>query len=321
MIKQLTFEKKCIKSMLKQLSVLKKSYKQNKPDEFEKLLIETEDNLLCQVIKKDIEIEDVRFNNKQKKNSKQDVKLALSLSKDCQSTTNLLENNRLNLYNNPKFKDMEEQKGYECEICFTENGLENIVILNKCGHFYCLDCMRMFLNTNIKDRKLKIQCPKDGCKTELVHNDIRMIGTSEIFELYEKYLLENTLGKDKDCKFCPKPGCGMAMYQMGDNPMLVCPKCELKFCFQCNTSDWHSGITCKNFQKWKTENGDSDALFEKWRNGKKSKVKKCPKCKVDIQKNGGCAHMHCSNCGHHFNWSNLSNSVARYPINQRIQKK
>lgn len=303
-LKLLNLEKRNISNLLKQLKLIDKEYKKDDKESFESFMLETGRNLNTLKLKKEEEISQVRLKNKQKKDSKNDLKMALALSKaEVYKPMTIFENNQMNLFNNPKFKDMAEMKEYECEICFTSNGLEGIAILDKCGHFYCLECMRHFLDANVKDRKLVIKCPSDGCKTKLLHNDIRMIGTVETFELYERYLLENTLGRDKHCKFCPRPGCGMAMYQIGDNPMLTCPKCEVKFCFNCNTSDWHTGVTCKNFKKWKKENGDADALFEKWKSKKKKNVKKCPRCKVDIQKNGGCNHMHCSNCNHNFNWS------------------
>jgi hypothetical protein len=31
----------------------------------------------------------------------------------------------------------------------------------------------------------------------------------------------------------------------------------------------------------------------------------CPKCRVKIEKNGGCTHMHCSRCDHDFTWSTV----------------
>ncbi|CAE7370501.1 unnamed protein product [Symbiodinium natans] len=34
------------------------------------------------------------------------------------------------------------------------------------------------------------------------------------------------------------------------------------------------------------------------------RVKRCPKCREYIEKNGGCDHMTCR-CGHQFSWSTL----------------
>ena len=31
-------------------------------------------------------------------------------------------------------------------------------------------------------------------------------------------------------------------------------------------------------------------------------TKKCPQCRSNIEKNGGCDHIHCAKCGHRFYW-------------------
>lgn len=317
MIRQKINKLKNIKNLIKQLDKIEKI--KDNPKLLDKFILETKDNLICQELKVEMEIERVRLQNRSKKESKGDKKFALKLSKELQSAataSSIKEKNRINMYNNPKFKEFAEQKSFECKICYCEReNFNDIVVMDKCNHYYCIDCMRTYLGTNIKDRKLSIKCPSDGCKIKFKHRDIKIIVTNDIFQLYEKFLLENTLGKDKECKFCPRPNCGMAMYSIGDNPLLVCPKCKLKFCFNCNTDEWHTGVTCKNFQKWLKKNGKAENSFEDF---VKKRCKKCPRCKVNIQKNGGCNHMNCSHCGHHFQWNQLTaipnvNENANYP--------
>jgi hypothetical protein len=314
MISQKKMEKRFNKSLMKHLNEIDKI--KGNPDLLNKYLQEHQDNLICRNLKIDTEMEEIRLHNRLKKETKGDKKLALSLSKNLNSAaTSVEELNRINLYNNPKFKEFAEQKSFECTICFCEEEVTKMVMMPKCNHYYCLNCMQTYLATNIKERKLDLKCPSDECKKKMSYNDIKMIAAPEIFELYERYLLENTLGKDKKCKFCPKAGCGMAMYSMGDNPLLVCPKCHLKFCFNCNTDQWHTGVTCKKFQKWLKENGGGDSSFEEFIS---KRCKKCPRCDVNIQKNGGCDHMNCTNCGHHFQWSRGTeirgaNENANYP--------
>ena len=37
-------------------------------------------------------------------------------------------------------------------------------------------------------------------------------------------------------------------------------------------------------------------------------TQRCPNCNVRIEKNGGCSHMHCSRCDHHFTWEPVTKS-------------
>ena len=83
------------------------------------------------------------------------------------------------------------------------------------------------------------------------------------------------------------------MFGDKSSPMMRCPKCSKQFCFNCKTSEWHEGSTCEAFQKWKKENSQGDTKFEEWA---KKNTKICPKCKVKIEKNGGCDHMTCRHC-------------------------
>ena len=63
----------------------------------------------------------------------------------------------------------------------------------------------------------------------------------------------------------------------------------------------HEPLSCGELEDWqkRIEEIGEEVEFVLW---KKQNTKKCPKCKVDIEKNRGCMHMHCSQCDHHFCW-------------------
>jgi IBR domain, a half RING-finger domain/Ariadne domain len=45
-----------------------------------------------------------------------------------------------------------------------------------------------------------------------------------------------------------------------------------------------------------------------------NKIRLCPRCKIPIEKNGGCAHMQCK-CGHHFCWlcmADMNNNIGHF---------
>ena len=53
---------------------------------------------------------------------------------------------------------------------------------------------------------------------------------------------------------------------------------------------------------------EQDALLEQILNAERIELlntQRCPQCNVRIEKNGGCSHMHCSQCNHHFSWASI----------------
>lgn len=75
--------------------------------------------------------------------------------------------------------------------------------------------------------------------------------------------------------------------------------CNEIICFRCKLHG-HEPLDCGMMEDWQ-ENLDKvyDQLNTEW---KKKNTKKCPKCKVDIQKNEGCMHMTCRQCHYEFCW-------------------
>ena len=50
---------------------------------------------------------------------------------------------------------------------------------------------------------------------------------------------------------------------------------------------------------------DESSLLEEILNAERMEslnTQRCPKCNIKIEKNGGCSHMHCTRCDHHFTW-------------------
>jgi len=62
----------------------------------------------------------------------------------------------------------------------------------------------------------------------------------------------------------------------------------------------HRPLDCPKFSKWMSlVGGKDDSLNSGWI---QKNSKQCPQCKINIEKNQGCMHMTCRNCGHHFCW-------------------
>ena len=70
-------------------------------------------------------------------------------------------------------------------------------------------------------------------------------------------------------------------------------------------------IAKEKYQQIVIKLSEQDKLLEDIANGERIELlntQHCPKCHVRIEKNGGCSHMHCSRCDHHFTWETIIES-------------
>ncbi len=129
---------------------------------------------------------------------------------------------------------------------------------------------------------------------------------------------------------CPSEHCNYIFIYEPRNPEFQegtrfdCPQCQNSYCLQCGANNGqvgpsHDNLSCydrreqlrkeieerRKFEEWKKENDKADARFRKLVQSESARgvTKPCPRCKFFITKNGGCNHMHCSQCGLDFNWS------------------
>ena len=99
---------------------------------------------------------------------------------------------------------------------------------------------------------------------------------------------------DPDMIWCPSAKCDTALRRENNEQRLVCPKCGTNACFRCQ-KPWHEGLC------------DNDGVVGLWGFFFRKDVRKCPGCKVRIEKNGGCPHMSCYRCHYNFCWCCMGN--------------
>jgi len=176
--------------------------------------------------------------------------------------------------------------------------------LDNCDHRFCWNCISEYLNVKINEGQgltvEKIGCPDPKCNKPLRESEVKTIVGEELYNKYEKFILDSVLNQMSDVRWCPKSGCGNAMIGDPNNLMMVCsnPNCKFCFCFKCK-EEWHADSSCEDYQKWKLENNEGEAKYAEW---VKQNARECPKCRAYIEKNGGCNHMTCKNCKHEFCW-------------------
>ena len=203
---------------------------------------------------------------------------------------------KVNIENNLNTKNeliSKEEGKIECEICnelFVPNDKNTV---KNCGHSFCSSCWYDSLSVKIKENKLpSIKCLDYNCKEKLTEEFIINILNSDIdlIRRYKKYKLELEIINDPNKKLCPYPNCDS--YLELKDILIKDVKCKNNhtYCFECLKKP-HGNLPCNsNLYKSITEFA------------KNHFIKKCPKCGIIIEKNKGCNHITCIQCGYQWCW-------------------
>jgi len=177
--------------------------------------------------------------------------------------------------------------------------------LATCDHQYCLECWDNYLTTKLSEGfpgALVASCINPKCKTVVDICSWRKLVDEAQFLRYQWFLLKAFVDNSPKTQWCSNPqACGYAAYYSGVDlpPVLeVKCKCGFRFCFHCG-EEAHQPCTCKQVATWQAMRTGEEGQNALWLS---QNTKRCPNCKVHIEKNEGCMHMICKICFHEFCW-------------------
>ncbi|CAF1203807.1 unnamed protein product [Rotaria sp. Silwood1] len=208
-------------------------------------------------------------------------------------------------------KDNETE--HECCICLYDN---NLIIVFDCNHHVCLSCFKQYAITKLNSRQFKydsnigysLGCPC-GCPNTLLHelHIFRLMDKSN----YERY---KTFGAEEYVLYhhgviCPTPSCGCGLIFDENNLKILCPLpigCGKTFCRSCKRL-WQDDTirTCSCQDDRQNDNQAFsfwNQLFGRQRESSLGTFKKCPRCSVNTEKDGGCNAISCTRCGMTWCW-------------------
>ena len=77
-----------------------------------------------------------------------------------------------------------------CKICM--EGKEGLVEIQKCGHRFCEQCIRMYLEYNVSVRNIyRLICMKAGCDAVLGLEEIERFADQDVISKYKKFCRED----------------------------------------------------------------------------------------------------------------------------------
>lgn len=178
-----------------------------------------------------------------------------------------------------------------------------------CSTSLCSACIVTHTITNIRNGKVKIECP--ACSEEM--NSMSILYNSEIpTPLRERYqeLLAQSLSEKQNTPIKLCPHCNYITILDDNDPMvnrkktrrdsqawIRCDQCNKEWCWPCYAPS-HPNETCRQFRKNHTQ-------LDMWAQARRSdnqqrNAQRCPKCSIYIEKIDGCDHMLCSKCNSKF---------------------
>jgi E3 ubiquitin-protein ligase RNF217 len=198
----------------------------------------------------------------------------------------------------------------ECIICCELKRLQKRTC---CDFSACSTCLNIYVEEQIKQGIIRIQCPNEHCHIYMHRDEIhKRCLTPELRQKLTQFFIDNN--RSINIKTCPR--CSNiheidleVCQSMRRAPTKVqCVECNLIWCFQCH-SPWHDGIQCKEFRR-------GDRMLKKWAREVhygQHNAQQCPSCKVNqkifidsfvrfflskvyIQRTKGCDHIVCLRC-------------------------
>eukprot|EP00002_Diphylleia_rotans_P020195 TRINITY_DN3917_c0_g1_i3.p1 TRINITY_DN3917_c0_g1~~TRINITY_DN3917_c0_g1_i3.p1 ORF type:complete len:389 (-),score=54.25 TRINITY_DN3917_c0_g1_i3:645-1811(-) len=128
-----------------------------------------------------------------------------------------------------------------CTICFDERMGDQFIMLEPCGHRYCLDCIHHHCESGINSGMvMRMSCPEFKCNTSLTPTTMKEYLPLPLLERWEMLLLNRAI--DSMGVLAPCPSCKEVNIRE-DDPLVVCVRCRYPFCAECNRS-WHGGSGC-----------------------------------------------------------------------------
>jgi len=191
----------------------------------------------------------------------------------------------------------EEEEYQQRTICLSlcdDKEDKQYVDLANCGHRICRDCALFTIQNATENKDQALICPAKDCNR---HIDLEKLADFDIkpSALVELKIRETERLLSECPKFshCHRPDCHGGAINPKKKTHITCFVCECSHCTKCGLM--HPKHACDTFL--------NDKFIKQQM--KKELIKKCPNCKVNIEKNDGCNHMTCKKCGYQFDWLTL----------------
>jgi hypothetical protein len=209
---------------------------------------------------------------------------------------------------------------FECVICMDHHPLEEIAVVEPCGHQYCRDTLRQYIITKLQENWFPVLCPicmsneKNLKPSALTGALAEEVGLSEDeFAVWISFEIA-PFAIRVECPKCKRPS-RVDQHDYKLVSIVSCPRmnCDATWCKKCSQLITAiSEHSCDGSKELDTLIQDQN-----W--------KRCPGCETPTSKEVGCNHMRCvvPGCNTHFCYecgAEIVKSVVREEIERSVEK-
>eukprot|EP00117_Sycon_ciliatum_P037079 scpid8300/ scgid0717/ E3 ubiquitin-protein ligase RNF14; Androgen receptor-associated protein 54; Protein Triad2; RING finger protein 14 len=214
-----------------------------------------------------------------------------------------------------------------CQICYDEQPGRDFARVPGCWHHFCRACANEYCRQHVREGTVQqLRCPETECDSCLPLELMRTVLNDEEFGRWERLTLQRTLDTMADVEYCPRCQAPVVCDGSGDHGQ--CAHCYYNFCRECGEA-WHQGECFSDFhdsqdrkkKKKRKKNGPRDGksdssseeeisgvskdmrreMMRRKRAERESKqymktARRCPGCRVPVEKSEGCNKMTCCQC-------------------------
>ena len=175
----------------------------------------------------------------------------------------------------------------ECSICLTpfQSSEEEMYTLN-CGCQFCHQCVKAYVQEKISNGIIEISCLNLFCDGVMENKEVETFCDDFMHRRIITMRRNLEVARDETRMWCLTRDCE----EICEIPPSIIGEDRIVKCEQCNREH--------NLSRPDKE----DVLISIM--GINENIISCPKCKILIEKNGGCDLVRCKNCYHHFDGKN-----------------
>ncbi len=186
----------------------------------------------------------------------------------------------------------------ECIGCYGSGAL---VTIHEHRGPYCAECFRNDVKCRLGEAGTRAnleKCPHPGCEKPLTLTDLATIAAPPL--IVNKF--KNFTTKDKAgwvaCPMCGETRELTESEQANKPAKLTCTHCTKDFCAQCSVP-WHESLSCDAHREKESKKNEAESA-ELLQTARLRGWRRCPECRIFIEKNAGCNHMQHPICKTHF---------------------